>query len=79
MIPCDGLTTHSRGTAHADVSLRHRETVRLTLGRTIVSWRAEYRVVGYIRPGDREVRYVIRSTSRPSERIAREHEISGPG
>ena len=54
------------------------ETVLLTLGRPNVSWRAEYKVVGYIWPGDREVRYVIRSTSRASERIAHEHEISAP-
>jgi hypothetical protein len=52
------------------------ETVLLALGRPNVSWRAEYKVVGYIWPGDQEVRYVIRSTSRASERIAREHEIS---
>ncbi len=42
------------------------ETVLLALGRPNVSWRAEYKVVGYIWPGDQEVRYVIRSTSRAS-------------
>ena len=52
------------------------ETVLLAHGRANVSWRAEYTVVGYIWPGDREVRYVIRSTSRPSERMARENEIN---
>jgi hypothetical protein len=54
------------------------ETVLLTLGRPNVSWRAAYKVVGYIWPGDRGVHYVIRSTARSSERIAREHEISAP-
>jgi hypothetical protein len=29
----------------------------LLSGRANVSWRAEYRVVGYIRPGNREVRW----------------------
>ncbi len=52
------------------------ETVLLTHRRADVSWRAEYTVVGHIRPGDLEVRYLIRSTSRPTERTAREHELS---
>jgi hypothetical protein len=52
------------------------EIVLLTKHRGDVSWKAEYTVVSHVRPADLEVRYLIRSTSRPSERTAREHELS---
>ena len=52
------------------------ETVFLTHRRTEVTWKAEYTVVGHIRPGNLELRYLIRSTHRPGERTAREHELS---
>ena len=52
------------------------ETVLFTYRRENVSWKAEYIVVGHITPGDLELRYLIQSTSRPTERAAREHELS---
>ncbi len=52
------------------------ETVLFTRQRANMSWKAEYVVVGHIRPGDLELRYLIQSTSRPTERAAREHELS---
>jgi hypothetical protein len=52
------------------------ETVLFTHQRANASWKAEYVVVDHITPGDLELRYLIQSTHRSTERTAREHELS---